>query len=44
MTQDTKKPVYDAGSITVLEGLEAVHPEKRRRAEIAMTTQMQAVV
>src|SRR6187549_2492738 len=24
MTQDTKKPVYDAGSITVLEGLEAV--------------------
>ncbi|MBI5363100.1 MAG: DNA topoisomerase (ATP-hydrolyzing) subunit B [Planctomycetes bacterium] len=24
MTQDTEKPVYDAGSITVLEGLEAV--------------------
>jgi len=24
MTQDTQKPVYDAGSITVLEGLEAV--------------------
>ncbi len=24
MTQDTKNPVYDAGSITVLEGLEAV--------------------